>query len=51
VIVTLSTPSNVSASASVGRNMSWTPSASVKDLGRQRGVDDGLQRDQLGRGF
>jgi hypothetical protein len=32
VIVTLSTPSNVSASASVGRNMSWTPSASVKDL-------------------
>ena len=37
VIVTLGTPSNVSASASPGRNMSWTPSASVKDLGRQRG--------------
>ena len=32
VIVTLGTPSNVSASANVGRNMSWTPTASVKDL-------------------
>jgi hypothetical protein len=32
VIVTLGTPSNVSSSASPGRNMSWTPSASVKDL-------------------
>jgi chitinase len=32
VIVTLGAPSNVSASASPGRNMSWTPSASVKDL-------------------
>ena len=32
VIVTLGTPSNVSTSASAGRNMSWTPNASVKDL-------------------
>jgi chitinase len=32
VVVTLSTPSSVNASASPGRNMSWTPSASVKDL-------------------
>ena len=32
VIVTLGTPSNVSASPNVGRNMSWTPTASVKDL-------------------
>ena len=32
VIVTLGTPSNVSASANVGRNMSWTPTTSVKDL-------------------
>ena len=32
VIVTLGAPSNVSASASPGRNMSWTPNASVKDL-------------------
>lgn len=31
VVVTLGTPSNVSASASPGRNMSWTPNASVKD--------------------
>jgi chitinase len=32
VVVTLSTPSSVNASASPGRNMSWTPSASAKDL-------------------
>ena len=32
VIVTLGAPSNVNASASPGRNMSWTPSASAKDL-------------------
>lgn len=32
VVVTLGTPSSVNASASPGRNMSWTPSASVKDL-------------------
>jgi hypothetical protein len=32
VVVTLGTPTNVSASASPGRNMSWTPNASVKDL-------------------
>jgi hypothetical protein len=32
VVVTLSTPSNVSSSASPGRNMSWTPNTSVKDL-------------------
>jgi hypothetical protein len=32
VIVTLGTPSNVSASPNVGRNMSWTPTSSVKDL-------------------
>jgi Bacterial Ig-like domain len=32
VDVTLGTPSSVNASASPGRNMSWTPSASVKDL-------------------
>ncbi|HSS56947.1 MAG TPA: Ig-like domain-containing protein [Solirubrobacteraceae bacterium] len=32
VVVTLGTPANVSASASPGRNMSWTPNASVKDL-------------------
>ena len=32
VVVTLGTPSNVNASASPGRNMSWTPTASVKDL-------------------
>ena len=32
VVVTLGTPANVSASANPGRNMSWTPNASVKDL-------------------
>ncbi len=32
VVVTLGTPSNVTASANPGRNMSWTPSASAKDL-------------------
>ena len=32
VVVTLGTPSNVSSSASPGRNMSWKPKASVKDL-------------------
>jgi hypothetical protein len=32
VVVTLGTPTNVSSSASPGRNMSWTPSASIKDL-------------------
>jgi Bacterial Ig-like domain len=32
VVVTLGTPSSVNASASPGRNMSWTPSASAKDL-------------------
>ena len=32
VIVTLGTPTNVSSSASPGRNMRWTPSAGVKDL-------------------
>jgi hypothetical protein len=32
VVVTLGTPSNVNWSASPGRNMSWTPSASAKDL-------------------
>jgi chitinase len=32
VTVTLGAPSNVSSSASPGRNMSWTPSASAKDL-------------------
>ena len=37
VIVTLGTPSSVSASASPGRNMSWTPSASVKDLAGNAG--------------
>ncbi len=37
VIVTLGTPSNVSSSASPGRNMTWTPSASVKDLAGNAG--------------
>ena len=37
VIVTLGAPSNVSASANPGRNMSWTPSASVKDLAGNAG--------------
>jgi hypothetical protein len=37
VIVTLSTPSNVATSASPGRNMSWTPSASVKDVAGNAG--------------
>ena len=37
VIVTLGAPSNVSTSASPGRNMSWTPSASVKDLAGNAG--------------
>jgi hypothetical protein len=32
VVVTLGTPSSVNASASPGRNMSWTPSASAKDV-------------------
>jgi hypothetical protein len=32
VVVTLGTPSNVNSAASPGRNMSWTPSASVRDL-------------------
>ena len=32
VVVTLGTPSNVTASANPGRNMSWTPSASAKDV-------------------
>lgn len=32
IVVTLSTPTNVQPTANVGRNMSWTPSASVKDL-------------------
>jgi chitinase len=32
VVLTLGTPSNVNASASPGRNMSWTPSASIRDL-------------------
>jgi hypothetical protein len=32
VVVTLGTPSNVSATASPGRDMSWTPNATVKDL-------------------
>jgi hypothetical protein len=38
VIVTLGVPSSVSASASPGRNMSWTPSASVKDLAGNAGT-------------
>lgn len=37
VIVTLGAPSNVSTSASPGRNMSWTPSARVKDLAGNAG--------------
>jgi hypothetical protein len=32
IVVTLSTPSNVQPTANVGRNMSWTPNAAVKDL-------------------
>jgi hypothetical protein len=32
VVVTLGTPANVNASASPGRDMSWTPNATVKDL-------------------
>jgi Bacterial Ig-like domain len=38
VIVTLGAPSSVSASASPGRNMTWTPSASVKDLAGNAGT-------------
>jgi hypothetical protein len=32
IVVTLATPSNVQPTANVGRNMSWTPNAAVKDL-------------------
>jgi hypothetical protein len=32
IVVTLGTPSNVQPAANVGRNMSWTPNAAVKDL-------------------
>jgi hypothetical protein len=32
VVVTLGTPTSVASAASPGRNMTWTPSASAKDL-------------------
>ena len=32
IVVTLGTPSSVQPTANVGRNMSWTPNAAVKDL-------------------
>jgi hypothetical protein len=32
IVVTLSTPTNVQPTANVGRNMTWTPNAAVKDL-------------------
>jgi chitinase len=37
IIVTLGTPTNVQSSASPGRNMSWTPSANIRDLAGNAG--------------
>jgi hypothetical protein len=37
IIVTLGTPTNVQPSASPGRNMSWTPSANIRDLAGNAG--------------
>jgi chitinase len=37
IIVTLGTPTNVQSSASPGRNMSWTPSANIRDIAGNAG--------------
>jgi hypothetical protein len=38
MIVTLGTPGSVQSSASPGRNMSWTPSANIRDLAGNAGA-------------